>query len=96
MNEHWNLKLLGLLSDASPATDEDMQRAYEDFTAQITAIGVSESGYADIFRALNHIRIEFDSLRVSLRYGQEKKCPETRIPSKSSGFCQFRAGIAIP
>lgn len=37
MNELSNTKLIGLLSDASLVTNEEMHNAYEDFIDQVSA-----------------------------------------------------------
>nr|WP_229058713.1 hypothetical protein [uncultured Parabacteroides sp.] len=74
MNELSNTKLIGLLSDASLVTNEEMHNAYEDFIGQVSAINQPETDYPKIFRILNFTRIEFDSLGSSSLYGQGEKC----------------------
>lgn len=69
-------KLFSLLSDSSQITNEEVQRAYGDFTEQVKAINLSENDYVKVFRILNLSRIELDSLCASPLYGQGKKCLE--------------------
>ena len=51
-----NLKLIGLLTDASPVTTEQIERAYEDFTAQVVTPDPSETDYSAAFRRLNYVQ----------------------------------------
>ena len=76
-----NLKLIGLLTDASPVTAEQIERAYEDFTAQVATPDSSETDYSAAFRRLNYVRIEMESFSSSFLYGVEKKCAKKSIPS---------------
>lgn len=89
MNEILKTKFVGLLSDASAVTNEEMQRAYEDFVTQVETLNSSEPDYEKSFRRLNLTRIELDSLGSAPLYGQRKKCPEISLSSKSFILCQF-------
>ena len=88
MNEILKTKFVGLLSDASAVTNEEMQRAYEDFVTQVEPSFI-EPDYEKSFRRLNLTRIELDSLGSAPLYGQGKKCPEISLSSKSFILCQF-------
>lgn len=87
MNEILKTKFVSLISDASVVTNEEMQRAYEDFVAQVETLNPSEPDYEKSFRRLNLTRIELDSLGSALLYGQGKKCPKISLSSKGFSLC---------
>lgn len=73
MNELIKTKLFSLLSEASQATNKEMQNAYECFMEQLKT--VSQSGnISEEFRVLNITRIELVSVRRLHRYEQGGKC----------------------
>ena len=84
MNELSQMKLFSLLSESSQVTNEEMQNAYGDFVTQAKNLFQSETEYSEVFRTLNHTRIEFDLLGLSPLYGQGKKCPKIRLSSQSN------------
>lgn len=68
-----DLKLYGLLSNASQVTNEEMQDAYMHFMELVKAISQSKQGYSEIFRKLNFTRIEFDFIESLSLCELEKK-----------------------
>jgi hypothetical protein len=80
MNDLLKERLLSLLAEPSQeVTNKEMQNTYEDFVTQVKNLSYTETGHLEVFRTLNHTRIEFDSLGLSPLYGQGKKCPEIRL-----------------
>ena len=80
MNDLLKERLFGLLAEPSQeVTNKEMQNAYEDFVTQVKNLSYTETEHLDVFRTLNHTRIEFDSLGLSPLYGQGEKCPEIRL-----------------
>lgn len=80
MHKVMKTKLFRLLSNASQVKNEEMQRSYEEFTKQVKTVSQSEQEFSEIFRALNFIRIELDSVGSSVLYGQGEKCPKIYLP----------------
>lgn len=88
MNELVRERLIRLLSDPAQVTNEEMHSAYECFMKRVETVSQSENGYSEIFRKLNNTRIELVFIESLYRYGQEKKCPEIILSSKSISTCQ--------
>lgn len=75
MDDSIKTRLFSILEKVSEqVTNLEMQDAYGDLIKQMKIISQSE-GNADVFRMLNIIRIEYESLQTLYRYGQGKKCP---------------------
>lgn len=74
MNEFLKTKLIGLLSDTSPVTNEEMQSAYVHFMEQLGTVSQSAPDYSEVFRMLNITRVELVFLESLHQYGQGKKC----------------------
>ena len=90
MDELLNMRLFTLLSEPShEVTNREMQNAYGDFVTQTKNLFQSETEYSEVFRALNHTRIEFDSLGLSPLFGQGKKCPEICLSSESNSIARI-------
>lgn len=85
-----NTKLLCILIEPSPVTNEEMQNAYVDFVEQVTTISRSETDYSKIYRLLNLTRIEL----VFNQYGQEKKCPKGSILTEGYSTSRIRNRFA--
>lgn len=83
MTELLKSKLLVLLSNASPVTNEEMQSAYVHFTKQVGTVSQSEPDYSEVFRMLNITRVELVFLRSLYRHGQGEKCLVIRLCPKS-------------
>jgi hypothetical protein len=81
MNDLSRERLIGLLSEPTKVTNEEMQSAYGNFMEQVEAVSQSEKDYSKIFRILNNTRVEFLFLQSLYRYEQGKKCPEIRLSS---------------
>jgi hypothetical protein len=85
MNELLKERLFSLLSEPSQeSTNEEMKNAYGDFVTQTKNLSQSETDYSEVFRTLNHTRIEFDLLGLSPLYGQGGKCPKIRLSSENN------------
>jgi hypothetical protein len=74
MNDLLKEKIFSLLSESFYVTNEEMQKAYEDFLTRIEKLNQSESDYLNFFRVLNLTRIEFYSLGSLSFYEQGEKC----------------------
>ena len=61
-----NTKLVSLLSDTSQVENEQMQNAYAQFIVHMETVSNSDD-YANIFRTLNHTRIEMTHLQTVSR-----------------------------
>lgn len=81
MNELLRERLIGLLSDTSQVTNEEIQSAYGDFIRHVKKVS-SENDYAAIYRKLSNTRIELSALEPLNRYEQEKKRPKICLPTK--------------
>lgn len=88
MNELLKTKLIGLLTDTLPVTNEQMGNAYGCFMEQLKTVCQSETDYSKIFRMLNNTRIELVSIKTLNWYEQGKKCPEICLSAKSISTCQ--------
>lgn len=71
-----NLKLFGLLSNASVVTNEKLKNAYGCFMEHMRTVSQSEADYSDVFRMLNDTRVELVFIELLNRYEQGEKCPE--------------------
>lgn len=75
MDDSIKTRLFSILEKVSEqVTNLEMQDAYGDLIKQMKIISQSESN-TDVFRMLNIIRIEYESLQTLYRYEQGKKCP---------------------
>lgn len=74
-----NLKLFGLLSDASVVTNEKLKNAYECFMEHMRTVSQSRTDYSEVFRMLNNTRIELVFIESLNRYEQGGKCPEISL-----------------
>lgn len=89
MNELSRERLIGLLSEPTQVTNEEMHSAYECFMKRVEIISQSEKGYSEIFRKLNNTRIELVFIESLYRYGQGEKCPEICLSTKGVRPCLF-------
>ncbi len=75
MDDSIKTRLFSILEKVSEqVTNLEMQDAYGDLIKQMKIISQSESN-TDVFRMLNIIRIEYESLQTLYRYEQGEKCP---------------------
>ena len=75
MDDSIKTRLFSILEKVSEqVTNLEMQDAYGDLIKQMKITSQSESN-TDVFRMLNIIRIEYESLQTLYRYEQGKKCP---------------------
>lgn len=74
MNELSRERLIGLLSEPTQVTNEEMQCAYGSFKKRVEALSQSEQDYSKIYRMLNNTRIELVPKQSLHRYGQGEKC----------------------
>lgn len=75
MDDSIKTRLFSILEKVSEqVTNLEMQDAYGDLIKQMKIISQSESN-TDVFRMLNIIRIEYESLQTLYRYEQGGKCP---------------------
>lgn len=82
-------KLISLLTDASPVTNQEMESAYEGFMEQIETVSQSENIHHRIYRILNNTRVELVFIESLYRYKQGKKCLKICLSSKDNGINQF-------
>jgi hypothetical protein len=84
MNDLLKERLFSLLAEPSQeVTNKEMQNVYGDFVTQVKNLSYTETEHLEVFRTLNHTRIEFDSLGLSPLYGQGGKCPEICLSSEN-------------
>lgn len=89
MNDVLNTSFFGLFAEPSQeVTNKEMQNAYAQFIVHMETVSNSDD-YANIFRMLNHTRIEMTHLQTVSRHEQGEKCPEIRLSSKSVNTCRF-------
>lgn len=62
MKDLLNMKYFRLLSEPSQVSTKEIQTAYEAFVKRVTEMTQSDSDYSKVFRLLNHLHIELDSL----------------------------------
>ncbi len=86
MNELSRERLIGLLSDPTQVTNEEIQSAYGCFIKGVETVSQSEKDYSKIYRTLHITRIELASIESLHQYGQGKKCPE---------ICLFTKGTVV-
>ncbi|MDD4432299.1 MAG: hypothetical protein PHN48_01215 [Parabacteroides sp.] len=79
MNDLLNTKLIGLLSDASPVSNDETQNAYGCFMEHMKIVSQSENDYSEVYRMLNNTRIELVFLQALHRYEQGEKCPKISL-----------------
>ena len=84
-----NLKLFGLLSNASVVTNENLKNAYGCFMEQLRTVSQSEQNYSETFRMLNITRIELVGIESLHWYGQGEKCPKIYLSPKGFSPCQY-------
>lgn len=87
MNDLLQMRLFGILSEPSPATNEEMKSAYECFTEQIRTVSQSGKDFPEVFRMLDNPRIELVFLESLYRYEQGEKRPKICLSTKSIGIC---------
>ena len=74
MNDLSKTRIIILLTDSSQkVTDTEMQDAYDEFIRYIATIGNSKDN-SNIFRMLNHTRIEIAPLKELYQCEQGEKC----------------------
>lgn len=89
MNDVLNTSFFSLFAEPSQeVTNKEMQNAYAQFIVHMETVSNSDD-YANIFRTLNHTRIEMTHLQTVSRHEQGEKCPEIRLSSKSVNTCRF-------
>lgn len=86
MNELLKEGLIGLLSEPTQVTNEEMQSAYGCFMKRVETINQSEKDYSEIYRTLHTTRIELASIELLYQYEQGKKCPEICLFTKGTVF----------
>jgi hypothetical protein len=84
MNELSRERFIGLLSEPTQVTNEEMQTAYGCFMERIRKVSQSEKDYSKIYRPLNTTRIELVAVQALHRYEQGEKCPEICLFAKST------------
>ena len=62
MKDLLNMKYFRLLSEPSQVSTKEIQTAYEAFVKRVTEMTQSDSDYSKVFRLLNHLHIDLDSL----------------------------------
>ena len=68
-----------LLTCSCSISNQEMQKAYVEFTEEVENRSKSEKDYSIVFRALNLTRIEFASLEMLYQYGQGEKCTSKNL-----------------
>lgn len=76
MNELSRERLIGLLSEPTQVTNEEIQNAYGCFMEKLRTVSQSEQDYSKTFRILNTTRVELVSLKLLYRHEQGEKCPK--------------------
>lgn len=74
MNELPKERLIGLLSEPSQVTNDEMQSAYESFMTNVLTANQPEMDCETAFRLLSMTRIEFKTLHAQALYEQGEKC----------------------
>ncbi len=86
----WKLsrvKIFDLLLESSLVTNLEMKHAYEAFVKELVTLDQPETDYQTVFRSLNLIRIEFQSLQTHTLCEQGGKCAKESVLSESYCCC---------
>lgn len=89
MNEMFRDRFIGLLSEPLQVTNKEIQRAYEDFLAEVEILNQRETDYQVVFRTMSLARVEFRSLQSQILYEQGKKCRKKSLFRESYCCCRL-------
>ena len=79
MKQFQNQRLISLFTESLQVSNEEILNAYEDFVEHVGEMCDSETNNSVLFRMLYFYRTEFELIKSTFLYDQEKKCIQTYV-----------------